>query len=141
MGWFVINILVPFAIPGMFMLLARLVPLPPAISVRTRLITLVQDGQLGWVALGYATSCAYDGYAYVVKAGERAVFWAAPALGVAIALIAASGFMAALGALYPYDNTPARPTSFKAALRQYSSFAGTFVALLFAAFIYTMVHY
>lgn len=112
------------------MLLAKLVPLPPAAQARTKLITLVQDGQLGWVALGYATSCTYDNYAYVTKMGEKAVGWASITLLLTILIIAVSAFMAALGALFPYDGTQPPPTSWWKAIRQYSTFVGTFVTML-----------
>lgn len=141
MGWFIVNILVPLGVPAMFMALAKLIPLPPVIKARTRLMILVQDGQLGWVALGYATSCAYDGTIYLVKVGAQAVFWAAPCLALAILLIVVSGFMAALGALFPYDNTQAPPSSFRIALKQYSTFVGTLVATIFTIVLYVMVHF
>lgn len=140
MGWFFVNVVVPIGVPMMFMLLAKMVPLPAAASARTRLITLVQDGQLGWVALGFATSSTYDVYSYLTRARGEHVIWAEPAFCLGMLIIPISAFLAALGALFPYDNSLLPPTTFWKGIRQYSILTGTFIVMAIAAVLYIVVH-
>lgn len=66
MGWVFVNIILPVAVPMLFMLLAEtLVSLPQAAAKRGRILLLVKDGQLGWVALGFSASCSYDAFMYL----------------------------------------------------------------------------
>jgi len=101
MGWFTVTILLQLIVPMAFMLLAKMIPLPAAAAARTRIMTLVQDGQMGWVALGYSTTGAYDLYAYISKVGAKAEAWTHPVYTLMLALICTSSFLAAVGALFP----------------------------------------
>lgn len=140
MGWFFVNVIVPVAVPMLFMLLAKMVPLPATVIARTRLVTLVQDGQLGWVALGFATSCTYDVYTYISRAKGGHTAWAEPALCLGISIISISAFLAALGALFPYDNSLPSPATPWKAVKQYSILSGTLTLMVIAAVLYSVVH-
>jgi hypothetical protein len=86
----------------MFMKLAGLVPtLPSEVAARTSLLLLVKDGQLGWVALGFSASCIYDALAYLLRMGAETPFWLQSVLGLSLATLVSSGFLAVLGGLFP----------------------------------------
>ncbi|NRR33773.1 hypothetical protein HSX11_26690 [Oxalobacteraceae bacterium] len=141
MGWFLVTIVAPLAAPMVFMLLSRLLSLPATAAARTKLIILVQDGQLGWVALGFATACTYEVYTYVSKVGEKAVAWAHIALAIALITIVAAAYMAAVGALFPLDAASSRPRTRREWCRTYAAFLGTAIATAIAIVLYSLVHY
>jgi CDP-diglyceride synthetase len=139
MGWFFINIVLPVAVPAAFMLLARSADLPPEVAARTSLLTLVQDGQLGWPGLVFSASCAYDVFAYLVG-GSRASpidTWLPVVMTVAVLIIAVSGFLATLGTLYP-RNARSAPRAWQ---QRYKLLVASAVCAGVAAILYSVVHY
>jgi hypothetical protein len=143
MGWFFINIVLPVAVPAAFMLLARFANLPPEVADRTSLRTLVQDGQLGWVALSFSASCGYDVFAHLLRASGALLppAWVGMVLVASVVFIAASGFLAALGALFPAERSwPAMPGS-APWRRRHALFAATAVCAVFCATLRCVVHF
>lgn len=142
MGWFFINIILPLAVPAAFMLLARFANLPPEAAVRTSLYTLVQNGQLGWVALGFSASCGYEAYAYLLSAAgsTNPPAWIGAVLMASAVFVAVSGFLAALGALFPAEGSEA-PLSGSEPWRSHALFAATAVATAVCAVLRCIVHF
>ena len=139
MGWFLVNIVLPVAVPAAFMLLARMANLPRDAAVRTSLLLLVQDGQLGWIALTFASSCVYEVFSYMMSGPGLSPIeaWLPTIAALAIALIAASGYMAALGVLYP-----AQGLSSMHPLRQRNGlFVATSMFTCAAAALQSVVHF
>lgn len=103
MGWFFVTIVLPIAVPAAFMLLARTANLPPAVALRTNLLSLFQAGQLGWVALSFSAACAYEVFSHLLLVPRSSPIksWLPAAMVLSVMLIAASGFLSALGVLYP----------------------------------------
>lgn len=97
-GWVLVNILVPVILPPAGLLLARLMPLPPAARARTRIVTTVENGQLGWLALAWSAAAIYEAWQFM--AVKQSVFaWIAILLGCEIVLVLVAMFMAVGGAV------------------------------------------
>lgn len=139
MGWFLVNIVLPVAVPAAFMLLARIGNLPPDAASRTSLLTLVQDGQLGWIALTFSSSCVYEVFSYLISGPRTSPIdaWLPSVAALAIGLIVASGYMAALGVLYPARQ---RPSDDARGLRN-GLFVATAICLCAAAILQSVVHF
>ena len=123
-------------------MLARFANLPPEAAARTSLYTLVQNGQLGWVALGFSASCGYEAYAYLLSAAGNAnpPTWIGAVLLASAVFVAVSGFLAALGALFPAEGNGA-PASGIGQWRSHALFAATAVATVFCATLRRVVHF
>lgn len=141
MGWIFVNILLPIIVPMFFMLGSKLVDLSPEAEARAQLLRAVQDGQLGWVSMGFSASCSYDLINYMTDGKPHTAGWPPTVLGVSFGLLALAGFLAALGTLYPVDVTVAAPTSWRARLRHYRMFVGTSLSTALSATLYIVVHY
>lgn len=139
MGWFLVNIILPVAVPAAFMLLARTANLPPSVAVRTNLLTLIQNGQLGWVALSFSASCAYEVFSHFANGARSSPIdvWFPKLLAGAIVLIAASGYLAALGALYPGVGRRVTYSWW----RRYALLVTTAACTCAAAALYSVVHF
>lgn len=97
-GWVIINIVVPVILPPAGLLLARLMPLQKAERERTRIVTTIQDGQLGWLALAWSAATVYEAWEYMEVKGH--VFaWVAILLGSEIVVVLTAMFIAAGGAV------------------------------------------
>ena len=57
-----INAIVPAILLPAGLLLARLMPLQTAQRERTRIVTTIQDGQLGWLALAWSAATVYEAW-------------------------------------------------------------------------------
>jgi len=103
MGWFFVTIYSPVAVPAAFMLLAHAANLPPAVASRTSLLSLFQAGQLGWLALSFSAACAHEVFSHLLQGPRNSPIepWLPAAMVFSVMLIAASGFLSALGVLYP----------------------------------------
>ena len=142
MGWFVVNIVLPVFVPTAFMALAGRVPtLPPEVAARTKLLLLVQDGQLGWVALGFSASCFYETLDYLAHSGPASPAWIQAALGLSLITLVASGFLAALGALFPAGDAYPEQAVRRSWVRSNFLFWMTSVILFTAATVRCTVHY
>lgn len=139
MGWFLLNILMPMTLPLFFLLLAKLADLPPPVAARAKLIRAVQDGQLGWVAMGFAASCTYELFDSTFGK-KNAPEWAGLVFLVSIAFLAISGFLSMLGTLYPVNNALPPPATMRERARRYRLFLGTFLATLITATLFGLVH-
>ena len=141
-GWFIVNILLPVSVPMAFMALAGCVPtLPPEVAARTKLLLLVQDGQLGWVALGFSASCFYEALAYLAQSGPASAAWIQAALGLSLITLVASGFLAALGGLFPAGDGDPEQVVRRSWVRSNFLFFMTSVMLFTAATVRCIVHY
>jgi hypothetical protein len=97
-GWALINIVVPVILPPAGLVLARLMPLQPAERARTRIVTTIEDGQLGWLALAWSAAAIYEAWEYM--AAKQHVFtWVAILLACEIVLVLTAMFIAAGGAV------------------------------------------
>jgi len=97
-GWVLINIAVPVILPPAGLLLARLMPLQQAERERTRIVTTIQDGQLGWLALAWSAATIYEAWEYMEAKGH--VFaWVAVLLASEIVVVLTAMFIAAGGAV------------------------------------------
>lgn len=141
MGWFLINILMPMTLPLIFLLLVKLVDLPQPLASRAKPIRAVQDGQLGWVAMGFAASCTYELFDYLIGSKTGAPEWAGLVFAVSTVSLALSGFLSMLGALYPVDESAPKPTTRAAWVVHYRLFVGTLLATLITAVLFSLVHY
>lgn len=97
-GWALINIAVPGTLPAAGLLLARLMPLRPAERARTRLVTTIEDGQLGWLALAWSATATYEAWQHMASQG-RVFTWVALLLACEAALVLTAMFIAAGGAV------------------------------------------
>ena len=63
-GWFVVNIAVPIVLPyfGIVFIRATGIKQNPSVEKNLTFRTTVQDGQIGWVGLAWATAAIYEGY-------------------------------------------------------------------------------
>lgn len=141
MGWFLINIFMPMTLPLIFLLLAKLVDLPQPSASRAKLIRAVQDGQLGWVGMGFAASSTYELLEYLMGGKKGAPEWAGVVFAVTIGSLALSGFLSMLGTLYPVDDTLPAPATLGAWMMRYRLFVGTLLATLITAVLFGLVHY
>lgn len=141
MGWFFVNIVLPIVVPLAFLFLAKFVDLPEPYASRAKLIRAVQDGQLGWVAIGFAAACAYEILEEMSRNPAGAPAWAGLVFGIACVFLAVSGFLATLGTLYPVDESQPAPTDVLSWVRRYRLFLGTAVATLVTAALFSIVHY
>lgn len=140
MGWILVNIVLPISLPLVYMLAAKLVDLAPEVRVRTRLLRAVQDGQLGWVTMGFSASCAYDIVHYTNDGKAHGLAWLPAALALSLALLTLAGFFAALGTLFPVDVALPPPRSSGAWFRRYRLFVTTAACTLVSASIFATVH-
>ncbi|MDO8298956.1 hypothetical protein [Lacisediminimonas sp.] len=140
MGWFFVNIVIPATLPLFFLLLAKLADLNPDSSSRTNPIRAVQDGQLGWVGMGFAASGAYDLLSHLL--GKRATTpdWAGVVMAVLTLCLAVSAFLAMLGTLHPVAQAK-RLDCFTGWIRHYRLLVVTGFVTLSTAFLYSLVHY
>jgi hypothetical protein len=141
MGWFFINIFLPMTLPLIFLLLVKLVDLPPPYAARAKLIRAVQDGQLGWVAMGFAASSTYELLEYMMGGKKGAPEWSGLVFAVAIGFLALSGLLSMLGTLYPVNDTLPAPATLGAWTVRYRLFVGTLLATLITAALFGLVHY
>lgn len=141
MGWILVNILPPLTVPLLYMLGAMLVELSPEAKARARLLRAVQDGQLGWITMGFSASCAYDVITYVTDGKAHAVGWLMVVLTVSFGLLALSGFLAALGTMFPVSDILPAPMSARVWLRRYRMFVMTAICAALSATLYAVVHF
>lgn len=141
MGWILVNIALPISLPLLYMLASRMVDLTPEARARTRLLKAVQDGQLGWVTMGFAASSSYDIVNYLSAGKAHGLAWFPVALTLSLVLLTLAGFFAALGTLFPLDASSPPPTSLRAWLRRYRLFVTTSACALVSAVIFASVHF
>ena len=141
MGWFFVNIVLPVAVPLLFLLGAKLVDLDEPQASRAKLIRAVQDGQLGWVAIVFAAVCTYDLFAQIQDKSVSPPAWAELVLFISCVFLGISGFLATLGTLYPVDNTKAKPVNCREWCSRYRMFLGTAAATVICAALLSLVHY
>lgn len=141
MGWILVNIVLPISLPLLYMLGAKLVDLSPEAKARAQLLRLVQDGQLGWVTMGYAASCAYEVIHSMTDGKPHALGLLVGGLTFSFGLLAIGGFLAALGTLFPIDVALPAPASAREWARRYRLFLATFVCAAFAATVFTVLHF
>lgn len=140
MGWFLINIALPIGVPLAFLLAAKLVDLPEPYASRTKLLNVVQDGQLGWVAIVFAAASAYDLFARM-QDNPPAPAWAGQVFAISCVFLATSGLLAMLGTLYPVDESLPPVAGFRNWLLRYRLFLGTAFATIITASLLSLVHY
>jgi hypothetical protein len=128
-------------LPLFFLALAKLVDLPAPVAARTKLIRAVQDGQLGWVAMGFAASCTYELLEFLMGSKGGAPEWAGIVFAVSISSLAISGFLAMLGTLYPVDDSLPTPSTRGEWMMRYRLFVGTLMATFITAILFGLVHY
>jgi len=106
-GWIGINIFVPVTLPPAGLLLARLMPLQDAEKKRTRVITTIQDGQLGWLALAWSAASIYEAWEYM-DVQNHVYHWVGILLAFDAVIMITAMFIAAGGAVTA-DNSTNRP--------------------------------
>ena len=138
MGWFLISIVLPVVAPICALLFLRPLPLPPSVRASIRLMTLLKDGQLCWVAIGFCASALYE-----ISVSSPCYFRLAPGTldylnGVAIVMIVGSGLLAAGGAMFPTstERSPGVPWR-----KHYACFLYALGLTVCAASIYAVVHF
>jgi hypothetical protein len=132
MGWFVVNVLAPFGLPVVGMLILKLLPLPATVAPNTRLLATVKDGQACWGVVAMGASTLYDSW------GVPDLGWL---VGVQVLSMLAAMLLAAGGAAF---STPLLTESAggKAAwCAHYKTFVASVVLSVSAAFVYTFVHF
>lgn len=66
LGWILVNIALPVAMPILaLMLVSTFLALTKEQKERSRFITTVEDGQLGWLAAGWSAATIYEGFTYM----------------------------------------------------------------------------
>lgn len=141
MGWILVNIVLPISVPLLYMLGAKLVDLSPEVKARTRLLRVVQDGQLGWVTMGFAASSTYDVVNLMTDSKPHAAGFLAVLLTAAVGLLAVAGFLAALGSLYPVAMAAPATMSLKAWATRYRLFVVTAVCTALSGALFIVVHF
>lgn len=92
MGWFFINLVVPATLPLVILLVLKLVDLPKPYSARSSPLRAVRDGQLGWVAMGFAASCTYDLWGHLHTTSNATPEWAGYVLALSVVFLVLSGY-------------------------------------------------
>lgn len=141
MGWLFVNIVVPSTLPLVMLLAFKLVDLPAPYDARAKLLRAVQDGQLGWVAMCFAASCAYELFDYVFGSKQGAPSWAGFVLSLAIVTLVISAVVSVAGTLFPVDDSKPKPATQREWLSRYRLFISTDIVLLLTACLYCLVHY
>ena len=102
-GWVGINIVAPIVLPMMGLWLVKgTMPITPAQKDKSRIITTVQDGQLGWLAVAWSSAAVYEAVEYMHKL-NRFVDWIGVLLAVEFVLVLTGMFVAAGGAITASD--------------------------------------
>ena len=140
MGWFIVNIAVPVFVPVLFLGLAKLCCLPSSAMKRTRLVSLFENGQLGWVALGFTASAAFEIYLYLISPECTDPFRAGVLLGIDLTLLVSAGYVAATGALFPVKTHKMPTYASKHWIRENRLMLGTSILTILAASTYVYVH-
>jgi hypothetical protein len=138
MGWFLISIVLPLAAPICALLFLRPLPLPPQVRASIRMMTLLKDGQLCWVAIGFCASALYE-----IGVSNPCSFRLPTGMldyltGVAIFMIVGSSLLAAGGAMFPTSALRPEGISWR---KHYSCFTYSVGLSVCAASIYAMVHF
>lgn len=141
MGWFFMNLVLPAVLPLVILLALKLVDLPEPYASRANLLRAVRDGQLGWVAMGFAASCTYELWEYVSGAKAGAPGWAGLVLTISVIFLALSGVLAMAGTLFPFDESKAKPSTWRGWLVYYKLFAATAFSVVLTGVLYALVHY
>jgi hypothetical protein len=67
-SWVVVNIIAPIILPILgLLLMAWFMPLSDEQKQRARIITTVQDGQLGWLAVAWSMAAVYEAIDHMQK--------------------------------------------------------------------------
>lgn len=141
MGWFFVNLLVPATLPLAILLALRLVDLPTPYSTRASPLRAVRDGQLGWVAMGFAASCTYELWGHLNTTAPASPEWTGYVFALSVVFLVLSGVLSMAGTLFPFDESKFQPVGFVDWLRHYKLFAGTAVSTVVTALLYALVHY
>lgn len=103
-------------------------PLQNAERERTRIVTTIQDGQLGWLALAWSAATVYEAWEYMATKGH--VFtWVAILLACEVVVVLTAMFMAAGGAVTT-DTSP----------NQSSRLGGSIIVATTSAVIFILTH-
>ena len=108
-----INAIVPAILLPAGLLLARLMPLQTAQRERTRIVTTIQDGQLGWLALAWSAATVYE--AWDMDAKGHVFGWVAVLLASETIVVLTAMFIAAGGAVTA-DTSTNRSTRLSASI-------------------------
>lgn len=141
MGWFFINLVVPATLPLVILLVLKLVDLPKPYSARSSPLRAVRDGQLGWVAMGFAASCTYELWGHLQAASNAAPEWAGYVFALSLVFLVLSGVLSMAGTLFPFDESKLQPVGVVDWLVHYKLFAATAFSTVTTALLYALVHY
>lgn len=141
MGWLIVNILLPISLPLGFLLLAKLVNLNEPTRSRSRLIRVVQDGQLSWIAMGFAASTTYEMFEALVQKTSASPVAVGLVFGTSALILASAGFVATLGTLFPVDDALPVPGRWAEWVVRYRLFVVSAAATGITASLYTLVHF
>ncbi len=138
MGWFMVSIVLPMLAPVLLLPIYLVVPIPAKSKANATFVTLVKDGQLCWVALGFCVSALYE-VAEPVKIGvtlpQGDVHWTNTGLTI---LPVFSAILASAGAIFPTPKTVPSGVRF---VEHYSTMMASLVLVVLAGGAYTMVHF
>jgi hypothetical protein len=98
LGWFIVNILLPVVLPMIGLrMVSYFMPLNEAQLKRARIISTVEDGQLGWLAIAWSATAVYDSVSYM-QDNEVFVSWIGNLLFAEFFVVSSAMFLAAGGA-------------------------------------------
>lgn len=97
-GWTIINIALPVLLPVCGLLIMRWVALSEQASRQTKVISTIQDGQLGWVTVVWSAATLYEAWG-LMTATRQVLDWVAAVLFIEVALMIVGTFIAAAGAV------------------------------------------
>lgn len=141
MGWILVNLLLPATLPLLFMTMMRLGSLPEPFLTRSGLLRIIQDGQLGWVAMSFAAASTYDLWQLMSREEVLRSAWSGILFSLGVILMVVSAVFSIAGTLFPIDHRPRRFGTLAGWLLHYKLRVGSITILYLAAVLYSTIHF
>jgi len=137
MGWIAINLVLPVLAPLLLVFLAGSVCTPLGkLRSRLRVIRVIKDGQLGWLAVAFSTHAIYE----ITRVDSRPD-WAGPILTGCIAVLTASSLLAVFGTLFPVPELWPPYITSRSRFLHYRLLNATLLLVLIAGALESFVHF
>lgn len=144
--WFIVNIVLPMALPTIGAFAVMLIPTPPLPSpppppLKEAVLATVKDGQLGWgiVAMGLSTIYEFlEALTKAIPSQSKVTFWIVVAVIAAALMMAFAMLLAGVGASFPI---PPRTGTAVPFFRYYKALSASLVMALIGAISFTIVHF
>jgi hypothetical protein len=142
--WFIVNIVLPMALPTIGAFAVMLIPppappAPPPPSLGTAVVATVKDGQLAWGVVAMGLSTIYEFLEALMRpAPGRVTFLIGVAVLGAAVMMAFAMLLAGVGANFPI---PPRVGAAVPFFRYYKALTMSLVMALVGAVSFTFVHF